>query len=88
MSEATGHTFGENYLNDENEHYKLCACGARSEGEAHADDDDDKSCDKCGYDMSKGLGAGAIVAIVLGSVAVVGGGGFCLFWFVIRKKRM
>jgi len=38
--------------------------------------------------MSKGLGAGAIVAIVLGSVAVVGGGGFCLFWFVIRKKRI
>ena len=88
LAEATGHTFGESYLNDENEHYKLCACGARSEGEAHADDDGDKSCDKCGYDMSTGLGAGAIVAIVLGSVAVVGGGGFCLFWFVIRKKRI
>ena len=88
LAEATGHTYGESYLNDENEHYKLCACGARSEGEAHADDDGDKSCDKCGYDMSKGLGAGAIVAIVLGSVAVVGGGGFCLFWFVIRKKRI
>ena len=88
LAEATGHTYGESYLNDENEHYKLCACGARSEGEAHADDDGDKSCDKCGYVMSKGLGAGAIVAIVLGSVAVVGGGGFCLFWFVIRKKRM
>ena len=88
LAEATGHTYGESYLNDENEHYKLCACGARSEGEAHADDDGDKSCDKCGYDMSTGLGAGAIVAIVLGSVAVVGGGGFCLFWFVIRKKRI
>ncbi|MBQ7389722.1 MAG: hypothetical protein IJW02_01295 [Clostridia bacterium] len=88
LAEATGHTYGESYLNDENEHYKLCACGDRSEGEAHADDDGDKSCDKCGYDMSTGLGAGAIVAIVLGSVAVVGGGGFCLFWFVIRKKRI
>ena len=88
LAEATGHTYGESYLNDENEHYKLCACGARSEGEAHADDDGDKSCDKCGYVMSGGLGAGAIVAIVLGSVAVVGGGGFCLFWFVIRKKRI
>ena len=87
LAEATGHTYGESYLNDENEHYKLCACGARSEGEAHADDDGDKICDKCGYDMSTGLGAGAIVAIVLGSVAVVGGG-FCLFWFVIRKKRI
>ena len=88
LAEATGHTYGESYLNDENEHYKLCACGARSEGEAHADDDGDKSCDKCGYVMSKGLGAGAIVAIVLGSVAVAGGGGFCLFWFVIKKKRI
>ncbi len=33
-----------------------------------------------------GLGAGAIVAIVVGSVAVVGIGGFALFWFVIKKK--
>ena len=33
-----------------------------------------------------GLGAGAIVGIVLGSVAVVGIGGFALVWFVIKKK--
>ena len=33
-----------------------------------------------------GLGAGAIVGIVIGSVAVVGIGGFSLFWFVIKKK--
>ena len=33
-----------------------------------------------------GLGAGAIVGIVLGSVAVVGIGGFAIFWFVIKKK--
>ena len=33
-----------------------------------------------------GLGAGAIVGIVIGSVAVVGIGGFALFWFVIKKK--
>ncbi len=37
-------------------------------------------------DDNEGLGVGAIVGIVLGSVAVVGGGGFALFWFVIRKK--
>ncbi len=35
-----------------------------------------------------GLGAGAISAIVISSVAVLGGGGFALFWFVIRKKRV
>ena len=33
-----------------------------------------------------GLGAGAIVGIVIGSVAVVGVGGFALLWFVIKKK--
>jgi hypothetical protein len=46
----------------------------------------------CGYDMNvggtpdEGLGAGAIVGIVIGSVAVVGVGGFALVWFVIKKK--
>ncbi len=37
-------------------------------------------------DDKDGLGAGAIVGIVIGSVAVVGIGGFSLFWFVIKKK--
>ena len=37
-------------------------------------------------DDKDGLGAGAIVGIVCGSVAVVGIGGFALFWFVIKKK--
>ena len=33
-----------------------------------------------------GLGTGAIIGIVAGAVAVVGGGGFCLWWFVLKKK--
>ncbi len=37
-------------------------------------------------DDEGGLGAGAIVGIVIGSVAIVGIGGFALFWFVIKKK--
>ena len=37
-------------------------------------------------DKKDGLGAGAIVGIVVGSVAVAGVGGFALFWFVIKKK--
>ena len=37
-------------------------------------------------DDKNGLGAGAIVGIVIGSVAVAGVGGFALFWFVIKKK--
>ena len=35
-----------------------------------------------------GLSSGAIVGIVIGSVAVVGIGGFALFWFVIKKKSL
>ena len=35
---------------------------------------------------SAGLPAGAVVGIVLGSVAVAGVGGFALVWFVIKKK--
>jgi hypothetical protein len=37
-------------------------------------------------DDEGGLGAGAIVGIVVGSVLVVGVGGFALVWFVIKKK--
>jgi hypothetical protein len=37
-------------------------------------------------DDKDGLGAGAIVGIVIGSVAVAGIGGFAIFWFVIKKK--
>ena len=39
-------------------------------------------------DKKDGLGAGAIVAIVISSVAVAGIGGFAIFWFVIRKKSL
>ena len=35
---------------------------------------------------SKGLPAGAIAGIIIGSVLVVGIGGFALVWFVIKKK--
>ncbi len=35
---------------------------------------------------TKGLSGGAIAGIVVGSVAVVGIGGFALVWFVIKKK--
>lgn len=52
-----------------------------------------RTCAVCGATETKslaaleeGLGTGATVAIVAGSVAVVGGGGFCLWWFVFKKK--
>ena len=39
-----------------------------------------------GPDKKDGLGTGAIVGIVIGSVTVVGIGGFAIFWFIIKKK--
>jgi hypothetical protein len=33
-----------------------------------------------------GSSAGVVVVIVIVAVAALGGGGFCLYWFVIRKK--
>ena len=37
-------------------------------------------------DKKDGLSGGAIAGIVVGSVAVVGIGGFAIFWFAIKKK--
>ena len=57
-------------------------------------------CDVCDYAMGTpenpseniesektGLSGGAIAGIAVGSVAVVGLGGFSIFWFVIKKKK-
>jgi len=85
------HSFGTVWESDENGHFKKCSCGAKSESLAHIYANANNSCYFCGFEREvepEGLSAGAIVAIVLGSVAGVGGGGFCLYWFVIRKKIM
>ena len=50
-----------------------------------------ETCTECGYIISPALGhklsGGAIAGITVGSTAVVGVGGFSLFWFVIKKKK-
>ena len=106
---VTGHNFGETWKNDADNHWNECACGDKANVAPHADTDNNGKCDTCEYQMSttpntpddpsddkNGLGAVAIVGIVLGSlavlgvvigsVAVVGIGGFALVWFVIKKK--
>lgn len=91
------HDYGTAWKTDANNHWKECECGEKSENATHIDDNGDNKCDTCDYAMpahdpedptddKDGLGAGAIVGIVIGSVAVVGIGGFALFWFVIKKK--
>ena len=92
------HTPKAEWTTDADNHWHECAgCeGQQLEKAAHADTDNNGKCDTCEYQMSTtpddpnedkdGLGAGAIVGIVIGSVAVAGVGGFALFWFVIKKK--
>ena len=84
------HSYSEDWKQTADEHYKECACGAKQYKGAHIDSNANGSCDVCGYVITESndgaLGAGAIIGIVIGSVAVVGIGGFALFWFVIKKK--
>ena len=42
--------------------------------------------DAPGADDTDGLGAVAILGIILGSIAAGGAGGLSLFWFVIKRK--
>ncbi len=64
------------------------ACNeARTVGE-HLDSDGNSLCDHCAAELPKeGFPVGAIVGIVIGSVVIVGIGGFCVFWFVIKKRK-
>ena len=63
---------------------------------ANCDHYETKELPALGHDYSNGgscalcgkLSDGAVTGIVAGSAVAVGGGGFSLFWFVIRKKRL
>jgi hypothetical protein len=55
--------------------------GSASGNESNADHANGEAPDK------EGLSGGAIAGIVIGAVAVIGCGGFALFWFVIKKKK-
>ncbi len=65
-----------------NEHDADTSGGSDSDNERDPSDNGTAPSDSEG-----GLGTGAVICIVSGSVAVVGLGGFSLFWFVIKKKK-
>lgn len=68
---ATGHTFSEEYQSDENEHWKECDCGERTDVAAHsfgdwtvtkeatetADGSRERKCTVCGYVQSEKISA-------------------------------
>ena len=91
---ALDHNHGTAWESDANEHYNECECGDKANKSAHADENNDGKCDVCEYQLSSGgngggntgLSGGAIAGIAVGGVAVAGGGGFAIFWFVIKKK--
>ena len=87
------HSYSAQWTQTAEEHYKVCACGAKQYQSAHVDSNDNGSCDVCGAVYTEntgdgGLIAGAIVGIVIGAVLVIGIGGFGVFWFVIKKKNV
>ncbi len=64
-------------------------CGEERTPAEHVDADENNSCDECGAELPKdGLSGGAIAGIATGSAVVLGGGGFSLWWFVFRKKKL
>ena len=53
------------------------------------DSEDDEDCNRCHESREvKGISTGAAAGIAAGSTVAVGVGGFYLFWFVIKKKRL
>ena len=61
-------------------------CGEERTPAEHYSENRDGKCDVCGESFK--LSGGAVAGIVVGSVAALGGGGFALWWFVFRKKRI
>ena len=46
-----GHTYGEEWKSDEENHWNECVCGDKTNSAAHADADEDGKCDVCGYEL-------------------------------------
>ncbi len=45
------HTYGDEWIMDNTNHYHVCSCGAKDASAAHADANNDEACDVCGITM-------------------------------------
>ena len=81
---------GKHFDNDGNEITDLTIAKLPSGGDQPGGEDNPGGNDNPGGEViepkQEGLSGGAIAGIVIGSVAVVGIGGFAIFWFAIKKK--
>ena len=64
------HRFGEEWITDEDQHYKSCECGERQYAGAHVDSNANGSCDVCGMKLTEEGGCASVIGGA--SVAVVG----------------
>ena len=98
--EYADHVYGTEWKNGSTHHWHECSCGSKKDEAEHAfgewsekDGERTKSC-ACGYTVSdpdynvdESLPTGAIVGIVVASVAGVGAIGFGAYYFVFKKKK-
>ena len=95
------HTDTEKFQYDEGNHWKVCNCGEMIEQEEHIDTNQDGKCDICDYqkettntkpgtdkdeENDKKDENSLVWLWILLAVIVAAGGGFTIYWFVIRKK--
>ncbi|MBO5355869.1 MAG: metallophosphoesterase [Clostridia bacterium] len=78
---ATGHKY------DNDSDASCNVCGAERVVNSNANTNENNASNNGEAPEKQGLSGGAIAGIVIGAVVVLGGGGFALFWFVIRKKK-
>ena len=79
LRRVLGHVFGE--------------WAVAVESTKHEAGKEGRVCKECGYveyralPLAKGIGAGAVVAIVGGSTVVAAAGGFSVVWFGVKKRK-
>ena len=83
--DSTAHTYEATWVTDNDNHWKECECGEKSEIGAHVDNNGDDKCDTCDYTMPAKNHNVLYIIIIIGVVAV--GVIVCGAVFVIRKRR-
>lgn len=64
------------------------ASGTSSGSKANANNNDKNDDKATSAGPGKQINWGATIGLIAGGVVVVGGGVFCLYWFVLRKKKV